>query len=1206
MNVPLERAGGRTLGEGRFEIERELGAGGMGVVYAAWDRERSMRVAIKMLPEITPDRLVQFKAEFRSLRDVHHANLVELGELFNDGDRWFFTMELVDGVDFLSWVRPAGELDAKRLGGALAQLCVGIDVIHSLGKVHRDVKPSNVLVTPEGRVVVLDFGLVVDERAFLAAPNNAGTLGYIPPERAMGGAAGPPGDWFAVGVVLHQALAGRHPFSMAPGETNVTAELPSNAAADVLRLGEAVAGGPLAELGALCLEMLQADPDRRPSSEAILRAVGARARGARTRRLIGREHELAELGAAYARACAGSFAAVVVHGVSGLGKSALVEHFVGRLESRQPRPLVLAGRCSARESIPFKAIDEAVDALAQDLRSLPAAARRELLPADASLLARGFPSLADLVEPSPAPDAEAEEPGARRDAMFGALRALLGTLAARQPIILVTEDVQWADADSHAALRAVLESRPPLLFICTVRTRDDEAPALPEWLEELPRMGLGGLAPAHGEALAASLLDGDANVDRRAVAGAIARDTEGLPIFIDLLTSWARERHAYERGGLDEALAARIDALPEPARRLLGAVGLAGGPIALGVAASAAALEGETLSRHAVALQSANLVRATGVRPGDPIEIFHDRVRVSLLSCLNTTENRDGHQRLATALEASGGAPLESLSLHWRRAGDARRSADYAVRAAEEASAALAFDRAARLFRLALRLHPFDAVTSQRLRERRADALAFAGRKRAAALAYRDAAAHAGRESVARLRRRSGEEHLKAGHIDDGMEALRDALATCGIDPPRTPGRAALSIAWRILRLRLRGIGFRERSEAEIAPDSLELLDLCQEMGRYMAFADPAFGVWLNLRVLPVALDAGEPRRIALALASVTSFMSALDASNARAGERWWRVVRELAERIDQPYVHGVVALAGGLIDFHNARFAGTLAQTARAGEMFRAHGAETVWEIDFTRGYRFSAMLRMGQAGAMIREVSELLQDPARRDNIYGQHLLQHWPADMAWLYADDPERARTQAVTSVAWFRANSRHNPFMDWLDVMLHAYIDLYCGEGAAGLARLKDAWAPLKAARIFSFPMALIDALDLRGRCALAAAAAGAADREALLRGVDRDAAAIRRQRWQWALPIADLLAGSAAAGRGDRARALASLERAASGFERTSMALHAAAARLRHGQILGGAAGDEICARANADMLAAGVVAPPRIAAMLAPGNFHS
>jgi hypothetical protein len=436
------------------------------------------------------------------------------------------------------------------------------------------------------------------------------------------------------------------------------------------------------------------------------------------------------------------------------------------------------------------------------------------------------------------------------------------------------------------------------------------------------------------------------------------------------------------------------------------------------------------------------------------------------------------------------------------------------------------------------------------------------------------------------------------------MEALRDALAACGIEPPRTPGRASLSIAWRILRLRLRGIGFRERPETEIARDSLELLDLCQEMGRYMSFVDPALGVWLNLKVLPVALDAGEPRRIALALASVTSFMSALDPSNARAGERWWRVARDLAQRIDQPYVHGVVVLAGGIIDFHNGRFDGVRAQTARALEMFRAHGPETVWEIDFTLGYRFSAMLRMGAAGAMIQEVTQLTQDPARRDNVYGQNFLRHWPADMAWLYADEPDRARSQAVASVSWFRSNSRHNPFMDWLDVMLHAYIDLYCGDGAAGLARLRDAWVPLKQARILSFPMALIDALDLRGRCALAAAAAGAPDRQALLRGVDRDAAAIRRKRWHWALPIADLLSGSAAAGRGDRARALVLLERAASGFERGAMALHAGAARLRHGQILGGAAGDEMCARANADMLAAGVVAPPRIAAMLAPGKF--
>jgi hypothetical protein len=1193
-----------TVGSGRFEIDRRLGAGGMGVVYSAWDRERGMAVAIKTLADITPEALVRLKGEFRSLRDVHHANLVELGELINDGERWFFTMELVSGIDFLSWVRPCGQLDADRLKDAVAELCLGVDFIHSLGKVHRDLKPSNVLVTAEGRVVVLDFGLVVDARTSSSTPTGGGTPGYIPPERALGHTADAAADWFAVGVMLHQALTGRHPYLATVDHTSVTRELSTLAPPNDLHPDEALTRGPLPDLGELCIGLLQADPARRPASDSILQRLGVRTRHRRSRRLVGRSQELAALAAAYGRSCAGSFAPVVIEGTSGVGKTSLVEHFVEGLDGRQPRPLVLTGRCSARESVPFKALDEAIDAVARHLASLPETERRQLFPPEIALLARSFPSLAGLT-PSLADDSEPSQSAAQRDVMFSALRALMGSLAARGPVVLVTEDMQWADADSLAALAAVLEPRPPILFICTLRTRDSESLSLPTWLAQMPRLRLAGLAPSEGEALAASLLEGDASIDQGAVARAIARDADGMPLFIDVLTSWARERGAYRGASLDAALTARIGALPPPVRELLAAVGLAGGPIPLGVAEEASSFKGAALSHTLAALETANLVRTTGMRLADPVEIFHDRVRAPLLSCLTAGERRAGHRRLAMALEASSGAMLESLSFHWRKGGDPSKAGAYAVRAADEAHAALAFDRAARLYRVALRLHRFDPATAQRLRERRADALAFAGRKRAAALAYREAARYDSPERAARLRRRSGEEQLKAGYIDDGMSVLRDALAGYGVDPPRTPGRAALAIGWNIARLRLRGLGFRPRAETEIPRDRLDSIDVCQEIGRYMSFVDPALGVWLQLRALLLALAAGEPRRIALALASVTSFMSALGGSNARLAEQWWQIARSIACGIDQPYVHGVIALAKSLIDFHEGRFQQADAQSSHAVEMFEAHGAETVWEMTFAHGYRFSAMLRMGDAGTMIREVTRLLDETERRGDLYGHNQLGHWPAGMAWLYADDPARARRLAVDSVSWFRANSHHaTTFLDWLDVLLHANIDLYAGDAAAGLARVNGAWSQLEKARVLSFPMALKDALDLRGRCALAAVAVGVGDQPTLLASVDADAAAMRRKPASWASPLADLLQGSAAASRGERAPALALIERSTRGFESAAMGLHAASARMRQGQLLGGIVGDEICARASAELTAVGVVNPSRIVQMLAPGRF--
>src|SRR5438270_38457 len=90
----------------RFEIVREIGEGGMGVVYEAFDRERNMIVALKTMRRVTPDSLARFKREFRVLQNVHHPNLVNLGELFLDGESVFFTMELVEGQDLVEYVRP--------------------------------------------------------------------------------------------------------------------------------------------------------------------------------------------------------------------------------------------------------------------------------------------------------------------------------------------------------------------------------------------------------------------------------------------------------------------------------------------------------------------------------------------------------------------------------------------------------------------------------------------------------------------------------------------------------------------------------------------------------------------------------------------------------------------------------------------------------------------------------------------------------------------------------------------------------------------------------------------------------------------------------------------------------------------------------------------------------------------------------------------
>src|SRR5262249_8896549 len=139
---------GSELVHGRIRVGHRLGSGGMGSVFHAFDQHRNGPVALKTLNLLSPSGIYQFKNEVRALCDVRHPNLVGLHELFCDRDLWFFTMDLIEGETFDRWTRPEGQLDEVRLRAALPQLLDGLDAIHTAGKLHRDVKPSNVLVTP--------------------------------------------------------------------------------------------------------------------------------------------------------------------------------------------------------------------------------------------------------------------------------------------------------------------------------------------------------------------------------------------------------------------------------------------------------------------------------------------------------------------------------------------------------------------------------------------------------------------------------------------------------------------------------------------------------------------------------------------------------------------------------------------------------------------------------------------------------------------------------------------------------------------------------------------------------------------------------------------------------------------------------------------------------------------------------------------------
>jgi serine/threonine protein kinase/tetratricopeptide (TPR) repeat protein len=214
---------------GTYEIVAPLGAGGMGEVYRARDTRLGREVALKVLPaDVAADtgRLARFEREARTVAALSHPNIVVLYSVEDEGDVRFLTMELVEGQSLDRHVTPGGLPLARVLDVGIA-LSDALTAAHEKGVVHRDLKPANVMLTREGRVKVLDFGLaklaVVDsdldatQAATLAAPLSSaglvvGTVPYMAPEQIRGEAVDARSDLFALGIILYELAAGRRPF----------------------------------------------------------------------------------------------------------------------------------------------------------------------------------------------------------------------------------------------------------------------------------------------------------------------------------------------------------------------------------------------------------------------------------------------------------------------------------------------------------------------------------------------------------------------------------------------------------------------------------------------------------------------------------------------------------------------------------------------------------------------------------------------------------------------------------------------------------------------------------------------------------------------------------------------------------------------------------------------------------------------------------
>lgn len=1268
----MSNSGGDFHGTERFVIQRRLGAGGMGVVYETYDRERDRTVALKTLIHAEASAIYRFKREFRALADVAHPNLVSLYELMSDGEDWFFTMELVDGLNFLDYVRsgsnqeyvssesptlmatmtdgsfipqpdtqaqtisdatlaedvpsitqrrtsPASAptaADLDRLRAALRQLAEGVYALHEANMLHRDIKPSNVLVTPEGRVVLLDFGLVAE-----VASNElhddmslAGTPAYMSPEQGAQMPVSQASDWYSVGVMLYEALTGRLPFvgkffEVMTDKQNFEPLAPSRLVSNIPE-----------DLDALCCDLLRREPEERPTGREVLERLGAFRENdgassaaqafssSREALFVGRESQMKALKEALLATGEGRTCTVYVHGSSGMGKTALVRHFLDEIQRREKSIVVLEGRCYERESVPYKALDGVVDSLTKYLMSLPESKAEALMPRDATALSRLFPVMLQVgsIGNTPRRRQEIPDPLALRRRAFSALRALLSGISKHQLLVIYIDDLQWADADSAALLEDLLRppDSPPLLLLASFRSEEIESKSFLQSLlnrvndDAYRELSVNPLTKAEARGLARSLLGAQATGSRLFIES-IVREAAGNPFLVEQLARYALagEKAATTGITLAEMLDARLQHLPQGARELTETLAVAGRPVNAEVAYQASGLEGDEQFLIA-SLRASHFLRTGGTNKG--IELYHDRIRETLAALLAPLEVRRIHLSLARTLEAKGFDDPESLFEHYLGAGRREPAAKYAAQAARKAAAALAFDRAALLYSRALELSSKSSASELvQLKAGLGEALANAGRMNEAAERYLDAAKEAPPRQALEFRRRAAEQLLMAGRIEEGLKVIRTVLAAVGLRLASGPKRALLSFLFRRAQLRLRGLRYREREASEVSEEDLLRIDICWSVAAGLGAVDTIRGADFQTQHLLLALRAGEPYRIARAMAVETGFAATPGGERGRKrAEQFAEAAAALSAKVNNPHAVGMSKMTAGLAAYLNGEWQKAMILCEEAAEILRDRCTGVAWELTISHRFLLTSLVYLGELGEVSRRMPRLLSAAKEQGNLYGATDLRT-RMNVVWLAADEPDKARAEIIEALQEWPHKGFH--LQHYSSMFAFAQTLLYTRDGAFAWKYINEQWPNLKHSMLLRIQVLRIEAHHLLARCALAAATS-AHDAKPLLQAAERSARQIAKEKRVWADPFAMLIRAGIANHLGDKAQAINLLSSAASGFADADMSLCAAVARRRLGQLMTGEQGGQLIAEADAWMREQKIKRPELMTRTLAPG----